>query len=639
MDISSTIRQHPTVLACTLTTALFAVVFLVFSRGIGAGYLFDDFTSVAPLRVVAERPDLFWYFVFGDVSGPFGRPVSILSFALEHAYLGGDPDRSQIFSIAVHGINTGLVFALLVQIFRLTGFGTSVLVPAVALALLWAVAPQKISSALYIVQRMTLLAATFTLLAMNCYLRMRLESLASARWFYGVCCILALGLAPLAKENGILALAFIALVEVFVRPGAAAVPEQRLWRLLSLGILIAGTVGFVALGIHEFERAGESYLERNFSFDERVLSTPLVLVDYARQFILPVTTRMGLLHDDFALVGHGPGMVYVGLCALVVVLALVKIGASLIRGERSLLALGLGLFLVGHSLESTFLPLEVYFEHRNYLPSLGLVICLAALAGRLSTWAGARRQVLLQVVIGCYLFVQVFLAAMLASEWQSKERLFTHHMLGHPRSARANTDFALLLASRGNYEQALGLSERAFQFSRTEASADALGKLDFALLQAQIACLAGRENAFQYPPPGAVIESDPLRGSVVQTLERAHQDGRCSAAYWDTLSEWLWQVVGELQGQEISIRADALRDFSNLEFGLGGHLRSYIYASMASSQEPDNGTLLMMKVRAAVELQDALSIEEAIMEMRRLNAAGRLTPAETLFLESFGLGE
>ena len=63
------------------------------------------------------------------------------------------------------------------------------------------------------------------------------------------------------------------------------------------------------------------------------------------------------------------------------------------RRRYPLLLLALLFFLVGHSMESTVIPLEMVYEHRNYLP--GMLVCLAMAAAivlpaarskRLSVW-------------------------------------------------------------------------------------------------------------------------------------------------------------------------------------------------------------------------------------------------------------
>ena len=43
------------------------------------------------------------------------------------------------------------------------------------------------------------------------------------------------------------------------------------------------------------------------------------------------------------------------------------------------LAFGIAWFLVGHSIESTVFSLELYFEHRNYFPGVGLFLLAGVL--------------------------------------------------------------------------------------------------------------------------------------------------------------------------------------------------------------------------------------------------------------------
>ena len=44
-------------------------------------------------------------------------------------------------------------------------------------------------------------------------------------------------------------------------------------------------------------------------------------------------------------------------------------------------AYGLLFYPIAHTIESTVWPLELYFEHRNYLPSIGLSILMLGLYG------------------------------------------------------------------------------------------------------------------------------------------------------------------------------------------------------------------------------------------------------------------
>ena len=51
----------------------------------------------------------------------------------------------------------------------------------------------------------------------------------------------------------------------------------------------------------------------------------------------------------------------------------------LLRRRLPLVALGIAWFLGGQLMESTIFPLELVFEHRCYLPDLGLILALLSL--------------------------------------------------------------------------------------------------------------------------------------------------------------------------------------------------------------------------------------------------------------------
>ena len=66
------------------------------------------------------------------------------------------------------------MFWLVARLLQTAGMKTKAVLAAFVIALAWAVHPLQVSSVLYIVQRMEMLVATFTLLALLAYLRGRL---------------------------------------------------------------------------------------------------------------------------------------------------------------------------------------------------------------------------------------------------------------------------------------------------------------------------------------------------------------------------------------------------------------------------------------------------------------------------------
>src|SRR5690606_30500431 len=100
----------------------------------------------------------------------------------------------------------------------------------------------------------------------------------------------------------------------------------------------------------------------------------------------PNPPRMGIYTDDFA-ASTGILNPSTTLFAILFLLA-ITFAAWRWRNRLPALFFGWSFFLVAHSLEAGPIPLELYFEHRNYLPSVGIMLAslvlVVALGHRLS---------------------------------------------------------------------------------------------------------------------------------------------------------------------------------------------------------------------------------------------------------------
>ena len=184
MDRAAKLRSYPGVMmkpllnwrAAVLFAAL-ALVALAYLPGLRGPFVFDDYPNIlnnSPVAVTELTPQALHAAAASNNSGPLGRPLAALSFALDHYRAGGFyPLAFKLTNLAIHLLNVLLVYALAGRLTRLLGAGD--IAPAVALfcALLWGLHPLQLTSVLYVVQRMTSLAATFTLAAVLCWLEAR----------------------------------------------------------------------------------------------------------------------------------------------------------------------------------------------------------------------------------------------------------------------------------------------------------------------------------------------------------------------------------------------------------------------------------------------------------------------------------
>jgi hypothetical protein len=162
-----------------VSVALTAATF-VYRPGLNGGFALDDYTNVVDNPALAI-PDLEWqslsHAMFSFQAGPTMRPVSMLSFALNRYFAGGnDAMVYKTTNLVIHLANGLLVFVLLLRLLRVYRQRFAPQLPkerldwlALVCGSLWILHPLNAMPVLYVVQRETALSATFILLGLNAY--------------------------------------------------------------------------------------------------------------------------------------------------------------------------------------------------------------------------------------------------------------------------------------------------------------------------------------------------------------------------------------------------------------------------------------------------------------------------------------
>src|SRR5690242_10393218 len=94
---------------------LLVLAVLVFAAGVGGGFVFDDFPNIvdnAALHLDSLRWSAWSAAAFSSQAGSLQRPISMLSFALNWYFTGGNADAMKWTNIAIHAVNGMLVFGL-----------------------------------------------------------------------------------------------------------------------------------------------------------------------------------------------------------------------------------------------------------------------------------------------------------------------------------------------------------------------------------------------------------------------------------------------------------------------------------------------------------------------------------------------
>ncbi len=441
-----------------LAVLLFFVVIGAYFSGLSGPFLFDDVPNLtvnSQLFIDGSRFDEWRTAALSSDSGLFRRPISMLSFALSHVLAGGfSPMAFKSANLLIHLIGCLVVFRLSLYIGRaiaLTCPG-SVTVDAQKLAfvatLFWGLHPLHVSTVLYAVQRMAQLSTLFVLLGLLVYCSTRLRWLRGAATL-GEVITLVLWLAiftilgVLSKENGIVLVLLIPALEISVFRGQLnGLVSPRFYLSAWLLLLMPAVVTAIVL-VFDSSLITGGYDGREFSLEERLFTQLRVLWHYLGWLTWPDIRGMGLHHDDIV-ISSGLLAPLSTLLAAISWIALLLI-AWVFRNRVPLLLFAVVFFLVAHSVESGLLPLEMVYEHRNYLPSVGVTIFLAFVL----IWVGERLpRVRFSVVLASVIAILFLSTATRSAIWADELSLARFDVMNHAESPRSNFFYGRVLYER-----------------------------------------------------------------------------------------------------------------------------------------------------------------------------------------------
>lgn len=393
------------------------------------------------------------------------RPVANLSFALNWFLHGANVAGFHLVNLMIHLGNTALLYWIVGMLGATPCFPERyrTCIPSIAIgaSFLWAIHPIQTQAVTYIVQRMASLSALFYFAALAAYIKLRLVPERRFKIYYGAGVGFAFLLALGAKENAITLPLALALVEwIFFQKGAGPLTNRRLGLAIVAGVV--STLLFVILFFYITERdmvqtLTRSFEIRPFSLLERVLTQPRVVIFYLSLLLYPIPQRFSLEHD-FVLstsIWHP----WTTLPAMLLIGSLIAVGIWQAR-KRPLLAFALLFFFLNHAVESSILPLEMVFEHRNYLPSAFVFLPIAA--GWQDLQNGFRLKnrdfnsilkvfpILVVVLLGAGTFIRNL-------DWQDERTLWSDAHRKAPGRTRPVFNLAKDLERRGQYEQAIVL--------------------------------------------------------------------------------------------------------------------------------------------------------------------------------------
>lgn len=611
-----------------------ALAVWLYSPGISGPAMLDDRSSLAALeRSVVDLSTALDY-TFADRSGLLGRPLSIASFALEKLVLDWGTRGHKAINIAIHLINGVLVAWLFALLLGRAGFG-GYRWTATLCAAAWLLSPLYVSTVLYSVQRMTLLACLFMCLTLIQYLYLRRAWPGVAGWREGLLAtgiLLAFAAGLACKENAIVVAPILVLLELLWLDGRDAAGSRSPWLIgacrLGVAVLVLGFLLVAALLVFS-PGLLPAPVDRTFTTPERVLTEARILWDYLAQLLRPEVARMGLYHDDWPV----SRSLLQPLSTLWSLLAWVLVGLGsvlLLRAQQGrYLVFAVVFYLLGHSVESTILPLELYFEHRNYFPGIGLFLGIAvSLSLAASRWPASRPP--LQAWLGVWVFLLSLQTSSQVQIWSNLHLLRLNHLAGHPHSARANLDMATEMASLGELDAALRYSQKAHQLNPLEHPGDR------DLRSMALACTAGGglpnpEQMFREHPRGLLFRSVGTAELLVARLIR----GGCESIPARQVSDLFRQRLFPPE-RAPAVPAEGYAALAILENHLEDYQPALSYTRRYLEQSPASakGWLMRLQFTSLLQLSDERQL--ALRTLRDMQAQGLLSYTEQETLALYG---
>ncbi|MDA0820825.1 MAG: hypothetical protein O3C28_00180 [Proteobacteria bacterium] len=421
---------------------------LAYLPGIGGGFVFDDYNNILFNKDLKfENFNLASLFQAGwsGVAGPLKRPLAMMSFAVNFSTTGDFIPAFKITNLLIHLANGILMFIFLRILIRSTGDQSGseklnhAMLAAVA-ASIWLLHPLNLTSVLYVVQRMNSLSALFSLTGIICYCvgRQRLEDGRENGWWLIVgCCPMLIALAILCKENAVMTFPLIALIEICFFRLRTSMPRDR--ALLIGFFVVTLLVPSVLASLYVFSHPNfilGGYINRPFSMTERLLTEARVVWFYLALLLVPRLSQFGLYHDDYVLSTSifDPVTTLPSIACLAVVVVLAVYGTK----RYPIFSFAVGWYVAGHIMESSVIGLELVHEHRNYMPSIGIVFALCFGAARFFE-SGSYAQ-LQKIAVAAIIVLCTLLTYLRAGDWSDPATLAVVEAQRHPNSLRSVYD-------------------------------------------------------------------------------------------------------------------------------------------------------------------------------------------------------
>ncbi len=446
--------------------ALFVVLIIIYGNSFHCEWHFDDAPNILN-NPNAHLTSLSWKnikkSVYVNVTGHeyLNRPLARLSFALNYYFGKQNVFGYHVVNFAVHYVATIFLFLFIYNTLQLPIFNSRHNKTAYAIALLsvflWATHPIQVTAVTYIIQRMASMAGMFYIMAMFFYLKGRTATGTMKQAVHYALCGVAAIFAFASKENAAMLPMSLFIYDLFLIQGPTKENIKKNLKVIVLPLMIALVLGYFYVGQSSIL---DEYNSRPFSLAERLLTEPRVIIFYISLLLYPISSRLTFLHDiTISTSVFTPWSTLPAICMIVITIVL----ALKICRKRPLIAYCIFFFFLNHVIEGSIIPLELIYEHTNYLPSMLFFVPLSILFVSFLDFFSYNKSI---QSLGSVMLILLFAAQghttyLRNSIFKNSVTLWSDNITKAPNLNRPHHGLGGALLAIGNYEEGLNELQKA----------------------------------------------------------------------------------------------------------------------------------------------------------------------------------
>lgn len=585
------------------------------------------------------------------------RWLPMITFSLDLWFGKGDIFYFHLTNLIIHIFCMLSVLFLVLNILQVNqdnGYPSSVqpIFCAVLVAGLWALNPVQTNAVTYLVQRMASIQSFFFITSVAFYVlgrrkQRRCRQRGKSLPYYLSSLLASIG-AFFSKENSAMLPVMLVVTEVwFFTPDLPRSLWNRLkaaplvvWSLLSIGLLL---VAFYGIGIFQDLAAG--YAGRDFTMLERLLTQARIVIWYLSLLLWPAPSRLSLEHNVVVSSSlFNPPTTLAAIASLALIVWLIV----RFRKRFPLLTYGGIWFLLNLVIESTIVPLELVFEHRLYLPSVGFsLVVVCALVDGLGYLFANRAAKDLAIISSCALALVLSGLTLLTffrnEAWKDSISIYHDAVQKAPAHPRGHANLAVAYLLGGMYEESMREAKLAIKLGQEKhmeayvAAANAivgsllnLRKFDEAIIEGEslLANLPRHFDAGGLPElylkvAQAHLKLGQLEQAFSATVEAFQYAQRKRSSMPETrrVEGLLFAIVKGASGKQIDLNQDGVDDPGQLSIKTwiakellerGGRGEAQRLLMQASRENPEDveGVRLLEEINRENELNQAQIAKE-----------------------------